>query len=248
MSTDKDWEKWGSNNPYFGVLSDPRFLGSKIRTDNLQREFYESGKNDIAWVVNRLAGLRGSKKFTHAVDFGCGVGRLTIPLAEYAANVTGLDVSPSVLQQAEQNTPKGLQKNITYAVSNDALAQLPKHYDFVHSYIVLQHIPPKRGNKLIKKLVDGLAVGGCIALHVTFAHNAPPHKKMVIKARNNFIPLHYILNIMKGNPLTMPRMRMHLYDLNSVIQLLGEAGITETVQLLTDHGGYIGVMILGRKV
>ncbi len=248
MSTDKDWEDWGADNPYFGVLSDPKFLGHKLNTSELADEFYRSGIGDISLVMRHVSTLKGPKRFSHAIDFGCGVGRLTVPLSKYADRVSGLDVSPSIIKTANKTTPKAFKKKIKYIVSNDALDNLPKQYDLVHSFIVLQHIPPSRGEIIIKKLVDGLTDGGFIALHVTYAYNAPRFKKLVIWARNHFVPLHYLLNLIKGNPLTMPRMRMHTYDLNNIMQIINKSGVSETMQTTTDHGGYIGVMIIGKKI
>ena len=46
----------------------------------------------------------------------------------------------------------------------------------------------------------------------------------------------------------MPRMRMHTYDLNNIMQIINKSGVSETMQTTTDHGGYIGVMIIGKKI
>lgn len=245
MSTDKDWERWGSANPYFGVISDPKFLGSKLGSD-LEKDFYQSGQADIARVMRHIHSL-GGDSFDHAIDFGCGTGRLTIPLASYAKKVMGLDVSPSVIKEAKKKTPKQLKSRVSYHLSNDQLDGLPKEYDLVHSYIVLQHVHPRRGEQIIKKLLANLQPGGFAALHITFAHEAPWLKKTVIWMRNHFVPLHYAFNVAKGRPWNMPRMRMHLYDLEKITRLLRASGIVEAVHLTTDHGGYIGAMIIGRK-
>jgi len=246
MSTDKDWEIWGANNPYFGVLSHPKFLGSKLRAD-VEQDFYASGQADIDQVVSRVRLLGGSGRFACAVDFGCGTGRLTIPLADHASRVVGLDVSPSVLHEAKKKTPQKLAGKITYDLADDQLKHLPKKYDLVHSYIVFQHIPTKRGEAIISKLLTELQPGGFAALHVTFTYRASKLKKVVIWLRNHFVPLHYVLNICRHRPWNTPRMRMYTYNLDNMVRIFGQAGIPETVQIMTDHGGYLGLMIIGRK-
>lgn len=243
MSTDKDWEKWGSENPFFGVLSDPKFIGSDLKAA-IEEEFYRSGQNDIRNTM-RYLGLLGGNKFKYAVDFGCGTGRLTIPLASYAKKVTGVDISHSVLNKAKEKTPKKLSTKISYI--DLTTHDIPKNYDFVHSFIVLQHIPPRRGKRIITDLLTDLQPGGFAALHITYANNTSRLKKMTVWLRNHIVPLHIFLNIIKGRRWNTPRMRMHLYDLEEILQLYNNAGITETLQIATDHGGYIGAMILGKK-
>ena len=41
-----------------------------------------------------------------ALDYGCGVGRLTLPLAERCEHVYGVDVSPSMLREAARNAAR----------------------------------------------------------------------------------------------------------------------------------------------
>lgn len=246
MSTDGDWERWGSDNPYFGVLSDPKFLGSKLKTTN-EEDFYNSGKEHVEWVMGYVR-LLGKSKFKRAVDFGCGAGRLTIPLASYASKVVGLDVSPSILNEAKHKTPKKLHSKISYDLSDKQFESLPSRYDFVHSFIVLQHIPPRRGEAMIKKLLENLEPSGIAALHITYAYEAPLLKKTIVWTRNHVVPIHYVLNILRGRPWDTPRMRMHLYNLEQVSRIFTAAGIKETVQIATDHGGYIGTMIIGKKL
>ncbi len=245
MSTDKDWEKWGSDNPYFGVLSHPKFLGTKLKPTT-EQEFYQAGKSDIDRVMNRI-NLLGGSKFKCSVDFGCGTGRLTIPLTSHSAKVVGLDVSPSILDEAKKKTPKDLTTKISYRVSDDRLDNLPQKYDLAHSYIVLQHIPPKRGERIIRKLLTELQPSGFAALHVTFAHDAPAFHKFVIWLRNHIVPIHYLLNVIKGRRWNTPRMRMHLYSLDRITNIFDSCGLSDTLQLSTDHGGYLGAMIIGKK-
>ena len=56
MSTDKDWEKWGSDNPYYGVLSDSKFLGSAL-DEKMEQEFFEAGRGDIDQLMSRVHAL-----------------------------------------------------------------------------------------------------------------------------------------------------------------------------------------------
>lgn len=246
MSTDKDWRLWGEDNPYYGVISDERYVGKALDAST-ERDFYLSGERDIEAVMRLVTTFHGKQKFAHAVDFGCGAGRLAIPLASYASKVTGIDVSPSIIAIARKKVPEKLKNRINFKLSDSTLRALPKTYDLVHSYIVLQHIHPTRGMKFIDIMINRLQPGGICALHVTYHHDAPRLTRTVVWLRNHVLPIHYALNVMRGRPMTTPRMCMHNYSLPRVFALLESYGMTGMTIRHTDHGGYKGVMIVGKK-
>ena len=135
LSTDKAWEKFGSEDPYFGVLAEERFTSEKIGEN--RDAFFESGRATIAHILGRYEGRFGSLPRGRALDHGCGVGRLALPLAEEFAEVVGLDVSPSMLAEAEANARDAGADNVRFALADDALSNAPGEYDFVNSYMVL---------------------------------------------------------------------------------------------------------------
>jgi ubiquinone/menaquinone biosynthesis C-methylase UbiE len=75
------------------------------------------------------------------LDVGCGVGRLTRVLAERAAHVTGLDVSPEMLARAQEHHPQ--LGNVEWVLGDgESLAGIEDaSVDAVVSHVVLQHIP-----------------------------------------------------------------------------------------------------------
>src|SRR5436190_21944086 len=103
MSTDDEWEDWGLRDPYYGVLTDDK-LRRRNLTDEALDQFFRSGKDDIEHLLH-IASTRIDPAFTpqRALNFGCGVGRLLIPLAGIAEEVVGLDVSESMLKEARKN-------------------------------------------------------------------------------------------------------------------------------------------------
>ena len=77
------------------------------------------------------------------LDFGCGVGRLTLALAAHFREVVGVDIAPSMLERAEKY--KGPASNVSYVLNGrEDLSQFPDgSFDFVHASIVLQHMSPR---------------------------------------------------------------------------------------------------------
>ena len=101
--TDKMWEKIGNQDPYFGVITDEKYRTMSL-TEEKKKEFFQSGCDHIKFVLEKVRKhLDQYFKISNALDFGCGVGRLTIPMAEIADHVVGIDVSGSMLREAVRN-------------------------------------------------------------------------------------------------------------------------------------------------
>src|SRR5690606_30137204 len=100
MDTDNEWEEWNKTDPYFSVLTNPKFR-RQVLTEEAREEFFNSGREDINKVM-AICRQHLDPAFTprRALDFGCGVGRLVVPLSRLAAQVVGLDVSQSMLAEA----------------------------------------------------------------------------------------------------------------------------------------------------
>ena len=94
LNPDNEWEKFGKLDPYFGVF-----------TDNLSEEqiieFFDSGENQLELFL-RIIKQHLDPNFTiiNALDFGCGVGRVLIPLARISSFVLGIDISDSMLKKS----------------------------------------------------------------------------------------------------------------------------------------------------
>jgi 2-polyprenyl-3-methyl-5-hydroxy-6-metoxy-1,4-benzoquinol methylase len=146
-----DWEKLARREPYFPVLT-----AEGVRDE----AFLESGEADIALLLPSVASLLGRDvPLSSVLDFGCGAGRLTIPLARRAVGVVGADIAPSVLEQARKNAREAGLVNVAFVETHELRGQ----FDFVCSLLVFQHIRPAEGYKLIRALLrllspDGVAV------------------------------------------------------------------------------------------
>lgn len=101
---------------------------------------------------------------TNALDFGCGAGRLTLPIARRAQAVTAYDIAPTMLAHARHNAEQAGLHNITYS------STLPEtQFSFICSMLVFQYIPRHTGYGLIRTLTRLLAPGGIALLHIMLA-------------------------------------------------------------------------------
>ena len=240
--SDKTFEKIGQEIPYY-VLNEKQYRTKHLAGD-VKNAFFRSGEEHIQDVLKVIASQFGElKQKKSALDFGCGVGRLMIPLTKEFDKVVGVDVSPAMLAAAKKNCEERDIQNIDFILSDDQLSRVDSTYDLVHSYIVLQHIPLKRGKQIIERLIQTVSPGGVGALHITFARQASFLRKGVNWVRKNCTPFHYLVNVAQKNPWNEPFLQMNNYNLNQIMQLLFSKGIRKISLEATQHGSHSGVML-----
>lgn len=237
----REWEKWGREDPYFGVISDPRFLSDRMN-DSDRGDFFRSGEQEMALTfatVERLLGRPLAPR--NALDFGCGVGRLTMPLARRSVLVTGVDISPAMIEEARRNCARESITNVDFRTS---LPGKPEgRFDFVHSFIVFQHIPPEIGYALFEGILDLLLPDAAGMVHVTYAREESMSRRFVRATRRSVPLAHRFLNVIQGRKWSAPLMAMFDYDLAAVLGLLESHGCECLLLRLTNHGGCRGAMI-----
>lgn len=134
----------GQKDPYYSVLSDPKYMTKNLTDENLD-QFYASGHSDVTFLFEAIARCGLEIGSGEALDFGCGVGRVTLPLAKRFAAVTGCDISESNLVVASGTAEKQGLTNVQFIKSEvDLVHQLgTQRFELIYSIIVLQHmIPP----------------------------------------------------------------------------------------------------------
>ena len=240
---DKDWEKIGRKDPYFGVLRHPQYRTRSL-TPEAREQFFQSGEARIRTVIDTIdRHLGAALKPQRALDFGCGVGRLLIPLARRSGEVTGIDISASMLAEARRNCETQGVGNVR--VARD-LSALEGSYDFIHSHIVFQHMKVARGEAVFAQLLERLTPGGIGVVHFTYAKRRLGQTlRGIVVSR---VPLGaYLFNLFKGMRPWAPHLQMNNYRLDRLFSMLQRARIADLHVEFTDHGGYLGVVLYFRK-
>lgn len=249
MRTDKDWEKWGSTDPYFGVLSSERFRRGKLDKNAID-DFFASGEEHVDKVFQLVSEtLEAQFKPKSALDFGCGVGRLLLPIAKRTERCLGVDVSPSMLREAARNVESAGIANVDFALSDDRLSKVTNTFGFVHSYLVLQHIPWRRGRYIIQRLSEKVESGGYLVTHFFVSTAASKLVRAAVRLRYAIAPLHWARNLMKRRPLCEPAMQLHVYDLSAVLRDLTARGF-ESPGIFDEPvmNGFRNVYLVARRV
>jgi SAM-dependent methyltransferase len=246
-SPDRDWERFGRIDPYFAVITQPEFHHDRLDPESRAR-FFETGRTHLESVLETIRqGLDPGFHPERALDFGCGVGRVTLPLAAVASSVVGVDISPSMLQEAAENSRREGRSNVTLALGDDALSRVSGRFDLIHSFIVFQHIPPQRGVILFRRLVDLLELHGIGVLHFTYRTRQARLNGMYRWVRGSVPLAHRCLNLLQGRELGYPLMQMYDYRIEQLFQILQEGGCHDCLVRFTEHGRHLGVLLFFRK-
>lgn len=240
------WETLGATEPYFAVLTDRRFHDAD--RPGLSRErFFQSGEDDIAEVFETIAAEHSEFAPRRALDFGCGVGRLVLPLARRVPEVVGTDVSRAMLAEAQRNATEAGLSNVAFVVSDAAEYRDAGTFDLVHSRIVFQHIPRRIGMPIVRDLVNRLNPGGIAALHFVYAIRKPLWWRVSHWARKTIPGVHEAANLIRGRPVARPLMAMNAYPLAEILAAAHDCGATRMSAKFADHEGFLGAMLLFRK-
>lgn len=246
-NAERHWRELGDDDPFFGVLSDPKFLKANL-SDESREEFFQSGEQDVQGVYSVIqAKIRQGFHAQRVLDFGCGVGRLLIPFAKRAHTVVGIDVSPGMLAEAERNLGERGLRNVRLLRSQVIDTLDPGTFDLVHSFIVFQHIPVSDGEILFRKLIRLIAPGGVGAIHLTFSDNRSAVRRAVsaLRARSNLA--HRLVNVAQGKPFSEPLMQMNRYSMNRIVDMLIDTHCSSVHMDFTEHFGTRGAMIYFEK-
>lgn len=156
-STRENWDRLAEHDAMWAILTDPSKAGGGWTAE----EFFATGRTEAARVLAGLAEAVPSFDPAKAValDFGCGIGRLTQAFGARFAHAIGIDISAAMLARAEsRNADKG---RLTFVLGNPAgLPLADASVDFAYSGIVLQHIPRPMQETYLREFFRVLRPGG----------------------------------------------------------------------------------------
>jgi ubiquinone/menaquinone biosynthesis C-methylase UbiE len=159
----RNWDGLAQADPLWAICTDPAKRNNQWTTG----EFFDTGRKEIEAVLAYAAGIGICIDQTSpALDFGCGVGRLTRALGKYFSDCVGVDISPTMITQARElnrDLPK-----CRFLLNEDIqLQSLPDNYfGFIYSSLVLQHIAQPCSSQYIGELVRVLKPGGTLIFQV----------------------------------------------------------------------------------
>jgi SAM-dependent methyltransferase len=157
------WQTLGEDDPLWAVASQEDKRGGRWELE----AFLRTGEE----VVARYQELLGQQaacpaRFTHVLDFGCGVGRLGLAWSRRANQVTGVDIAPAMIERGRQILEKTPNVGFVLNQREDLACFQSGEFDLVFSHICLQHMPWTLAAKYVAEFARVCQPGGFVAFHL----------------------------------------------------------------------------------
>jgi SAM-dependent methyltransferase len=152
------WNRLARDDPFWAILANP----DKQNGGWEPEEFFATGRDEITAVMRDIEGLGYPAARRRALDFGCGAGRATQALAAWFDHVTGVDISPAMLDVARAHNRAGARCDYVLNADDDLRGFDDASFDFIYSRIVLQHLPPRHARRYIREFLRILRPSGLL--------------------------------------------------------------------------------------
>ena len=196
------------------------FVDSRLQYGNPDEQAFWAGGEE---ALDRLLGAVNAEIPPEAVvvDIGCGIGRLTRPLAQRAPRVYALDVSNEMLAEARRRNED--LDNVDW-LHGDGVSLQPVtdgSADMCISHVVFRHIPDVAITLgYIREMGRVLRPGGVAVFE--FSNDPTPHRRRAPRLRERLAAL-----LRRGPRGVSDDAWLGSYiDVQDVRRTLGEAGMT----------------------
>lgn len=171
------YEKFGADEPFYAVLTSNEYKGNNLDVE----QFFRTGEELIDRQLQAIADRQIEFNRTRALDFGCGVGRLTNALGRHFDKVVGVDISTTMIDNALKQRRS---ENCEFVVNKRQDLQVFEdgYFSFIYSDITLQHIPSPASENYIRDFMRILSPGG---LAVFLVPDGPMFNSGTLPARLN---------------------------------------------------------------
>jgi SAM-dependent methyltransferase len=234
-----DWEHLAERDALWAILTDSKKAGRKWEIT----EFMATGESEISTVINYLAWIGCLPDCEGmALDFGCGVGRLTQAIAQRFASCVGVDISKQMISQAE-----ALNRftHCGYVASSDPrLPFADNSFSFIYSNIVLQHVPRHISELYLRDFVRVLAPGGVLVFGVQDSDSSGFLVSLLMRTRQI---LRIRSRVKAALGLSAGNMQMHCLPERAVRSALGPAKIVDIQYTNTAASDFNGKLVYSER-
>jgi SAM-dependent methyltransferase len=143
-----------------------KMMDKLIAPDAGWEELLETGRCDVRLALEATGMKTGSERTL--LDLGCGVGRLSFALADHFGEVLGLDVSPSLIAEAERHKDRS---NVSFYCGDGHRIHLNdrRQFDTIFSFEVLHYLDPEILRENFASVFEYLKPGGEFVFEINCA-------------------------------------------------------------------------------
>ena len=182
VASNQEWENAAKNDALYAIASVKGKRNGKWDT----ADFFAKGEVFVSYIDNHLNKI---SKDSHVLDIGCGAGRITKALAKRFSRVTGVDVSPTMINLARKlcsdvsNADFKLSNGTDFPINDNSM-------DLIVSFQVLQHVQQTALPQILNSYFNKLKVHGVAILHIPC-----PSLAATLKSWTRLVPLRRIITL-----------------------------------------------------
>lgn len=166
LNSQRYWDQHAGSDPMWAVLALPDKSGGRW----VLQDFMKAGEREIALLFHRFAELQLAQPTKRALDFGCGIGRLTQALARRLEGVVGADISPAMIEHARRLNRYADHAEYVCTAGTGLQAFQTHTFQLIYSNIVLQHVPPEIVLAYLHDFFRLLEPGGLLVFQLPSHH------------------------------------------------------------------------------
>jgi len=189
----RDWDDLARIDPMFTILSDVSKDAGRWDVE----DFFETGRHDFVATMARAEEWSLPVSNELALDFGCGIGRVTQAMATRFEHCVGVDVSAAMISQAREFGQGMARLEFVHNVDSDLRLFGDGQFDLVYCSVVLQHLGRRSlVGSFIGEFCRVLRPGGLLVFQVP--HALALRSRLQLRRR-----LHHVLRSLRVGSETL---------------------------------------------
>ncbi|HEV7763474.1 MAG TPA: methyltransferase domain-containing protein [Thermoanaerobaculia bacterium] len=242
MRSRKRWDRAAETEPYYSVLSQPRFLLSRIQENPVP--FFESGEADVEKLIASIRAIDRDARLHNVLEYGCGPGRLIPAFLRRGLAVTAVDLSPRMLTLAAKNTDA----SVVFVEQDEFHEDESSRFDLVNVARVMQHIPAADAEARVHLLARRVRRGGYLYLDFPFRSTRSTLSRVALSLRAQIPALNSLANTAKQRPRNTPVSPVHVHSLDTIVAALQDSAMEIVDITITSENELTMASILARAV
>lgn len=160
------------------------WLGRRV-WDRRAHLWHHEGSAGLQPVFDAVLAAAAVQPGAEALDLGCGSGQLSVPLARLGAHVTGVDISPRMIEMVRTRAAEEHLEHLSARVSPiERLVLPPASLDLVVSNYAMHHLRDSDKQAVVRSAANWLRPGGRLVVgDMMFGRGMTKRDREIIRSK-----------------------------------------------------------------